>query len=100
MPEVGKVGLIGATGVHGVKLKGSAKPASTLGLRRISTRRQNREKRLAEVKNRRFDSFGQGGTRRLNARNPARLGDFRQEKGPGDFPSPSIWWWDRNPHQT
>lgn len=40
----------------------------------------------------RFGVFGRHGTRRASARNPAPRGDFRQEKGPGDYPSPSDWW--------
>jgi len=31
-------------------------------------------------------------TRSTDGRNPAWCGDFRQEKGPGDYPNPSIWW--------
>ena len=38
-------------------------------------------------------------TRKPIGRNPAWRGDFRQEKGPGDYPSPCVWWsWrDLNP---
>ena len=38
-------------------------------------------------------------TRSTDGRDPAWRGDFRQEKGPGDFPSPCVWWsWrDLNP---
>ena len=31
-------------------------------------------------------------TRSTGGRNPAWRGDFRQEKGPGDYPGPSVWW--------
>ena len=28
----------------------------------------------------------------------AGCADFRQEKGPGDYPSPCVWWWNREPN--
>ena len=31
-------------------------------------------------------------TRCTGSQNPAWRGDFRQEKGPGDYPSPWYWW--------
>ena len=31
-------------------------------------------------------------TRSTGGRNPAWRGDFGQEKGPGDYPSPCVWW--------
>ena len=40
----------------------------------------------------RFRAFRLLATRSTGGRNPAWRGDFRQEKGPGDYPSPWIWW--------
>jgi len=39
-----------------------------------------------------FGGFCQGVTRSSAGQNSAWRGDFRQEKGPGDYPSPSFWW--------
>ena len=40
----------------------------------------------------RFRAFRLATTRSTGGRNPVWRGDFRQEKGPGDFPSPCVWW--------
>ena len=40
----------------------------------------------------RFRAFRLMATRSTDGRNPAWRGDFRQEKGPGEYPSPCIWW--------
>lgn len=48
----------------------------------------------------RFQAFRRVTTRSTGGRNPAWRGDSRQEKGPGDYPSPCVWWWGSTPHQT
>ena len=55
-------------------------------------RRANREKRLGGAENTDFGGFCRGVTRSSTGRNPAWCGDFRQEKGLREYPSPSIWW--------
>ena len=42
----------------------------------------------------------QQSARSTGGRNPAWrcAGDFGQEKGPGDFPSPCNWWWNTEPN--
>src|SRR5690606_31720775 len=42
-----------------------------------------------------FRAFRVMVTRSTGGRNPAWCGDFGQEKGPGDYPSPYIWWTER-----
>jgi hypothetical protein len=46
----------------------------------------------------RFPAFRQQATRSTDGRNPAWRGDFGQEKGPREFPSPCIWWWNTEPN--
>ncbi|SDX04620.1 hypothetical protein SAMN05216317_1265 [Nitrosomonas eutropha] len=59
---------------------------------------ENRDRLGAGIAENRL--FRQVDTHSTDGWNPARRGDFRQEKGPGDYPSPSIWWWDGTRHQT
>jgi hypothetical protein len=37
-------------------------------------------------------------TRSTGGLNPAWRGDFGQEKGPGEFPSPCMWWRNTEPN--
>ncbi len=46
----------------------------------------------------RFRAFRLMITRSTGGWNPAWRGDFRQEKGPGDYPSPCGWWRRRLPN--
>ena len=46
----------------------------------------------------RFRAFRLMATRSTGGRNPAWCGDFRQEKGPGDYPGPCVWWWNTEPN--
>ena len=48
-------------------------------------------------KNGRFRAFRLVTTRSTGGRNSAWRGDFRQGKGPGDYPSPCRWWWWSSP---
>lgn len=40
----------------------------------------------------RFRAFRVMATRSTDGRNPAWRGNFGQKKGPGDYPSPCVWW--------
>jgi len=59
-------------------------------------RKPNRDRdcsgRGKRLKNADFRADRQDGIRKPNGRNPAWRGDFRQEKGPGDYPDPCDWW--------
>src|SRR5690606_8692601 len=46
---------------------------------------------------RRFRAFRLVTTRSTGGRNPAWRADFREEKGPGDCPSPCVWGWNAEP---
>ena len=47
-----------------------------------------------------FGVFRQAATRSTIGQNAASRGDFGQEKGPGESPSPGGWWWGGSGHQT
>ena len=58
----------------------------------MHTRSQTEKRDWVGPKNRHFGADGDCGTRKPKAYNPAWCGAFRQGEGPGDFPSPFVWW--------
>ena len=68
----------------------SDKPFQTHHLRLPAGQTENRDGLGTE--NAEIGAFRLLAIRSTHRRNPAWRGDFRQEKGPGENPSPSIWW--------
>ena len=68
------------------------------------TRKPNRDKRRLWRRNcQKYAGFKverRDGIRKPLGQNPAWRGDFRQEKEPGDYLSPCIWWWGGTLRQT